>query len=114
MILRPPRSTQTDTLFPYTTRFLSANNQASLRIRVATGRALRGAPESFGQVFSPCKHTQRTARPSRILPVTRQWQIGRATRLNPVTNAQLVCRLLLEKKIKLNNTHMPKTPYNPS
>src|SRR3546814_2970982 len=30
--------------------------------------------------------------------VRMQWQIGRAHVLTPVTNAQIVCRLLLEKK----------------
>src|SRR3546814_4130328 len=30
MIRRPPRSTRTDTLFPYTTLFRSTGNQASL------------------------------------------------------------------------------------
>src|SRR3546814_10298284 len=72
MIRRPPRSTRTDTLFPYTTLFRS-------------DRRVRGGDEVVG-----CRqgHDQR--------------ERGRAdrksTRLNPVTNAHLVCRLLLEKK----------------
>src|SRR3546814_3690610 len=41
MIRRPPRSTRTDTLFPYTTLFRSA---ASLRRHRACGRGGRFAP----------------------------------------------------------------------
>src|SRR3546814_9750196 len=33
-----------------------------------------------------------------------QWLDRKSTRLNSVTNAQLVCRLLLEKKTKANKT----------
>src|SRR3546814_18616823 len=32
MLRRPPRSTRTDTLFPYTTRFRSFMNRVSLRL----------------------------------------------------------------------------------
>src|SRR3546814_11070076 len=35
MIRRPPRSTRTDTLFPYTTLFRSAQNNNTSRIRLA-------------------------------------------------------------------------------
>src|SRR3546814_465469 len=37
MIRRPPRSTRTDTLFPYTTLFRSTDRLPPERIRVATG-----------------------------------------------------------------------------
>src|SRR3546814_13773254 len=68
---RPPRSTRTDTLFPYTTLFRSGPHSA----RSTPGCCSRG---------------------------WKRWRSGdrKSTRLNPVTNAHLVCRLLLEKKKK--------------
>src|SRR3546814_13627442 len=43
MIRRPPRSTRTDTLFPYTTLFRSGEGPpASLRLRLAEDRATLG------------------------------------------------------------------------
>src|SRR3546814_18887867 len=87
MIRRPPRSTRTDTLFPYTTLFRSifeAVGQQEIDDLVL-GRALpvigggRGAGE--GQRDDGCEQADR-----------------KSTRLNSITNAHLVCRLLLEKK----------------
>src|SRR3546814_8390114 len=73
MIRRPPRSTRTDTLFPYTTLFRSGGG-AHFRRKApklfSLGAAARGG-------FAADR---------------------KSTRLNPVTNAHLVCRLLLEKK----------------
>src|SRR3546814_1906059 len=87
MIRRPPRSTRTDTLFPYTTLFRSPfaaidrlADLGDLVVIFGLGRAARIA--------------------HRIVGADRQ-QIGRADVWTPVTNAHLVCRLLLEKK---NNT----------
>src|SRR3546814_2926202 len=77
MIRRPPRSTRTDTLFPYTTLFRS--------------RALDIKPDPF--VLSLSKH--------RSFFSASQGKNGpdrKSTRLNSSTNAHLVCRLLLEKK----------------
>src|SRR3546814_1523191 len=88
MIRRPPRSTRTDTLFPYTTLFrsylLTSTSTSSKRIAllsigrnlgVAAGQPVRGADGLIGRV-----------------------QIGRAHVCIPVTNAHLVCRLLLAKQ----------------
>src|SRR3546814_11035571 len=46
MIRRPPRSTRTDTLFPYTTLFRSRHALAasSLSLRLLVQRAIRGRP----------------------------------------------------------------------
>src|SRR3546814_14781273 len=76
MIRRPPRSTRTDTLFPYTTLFRSGQSCAARR-RIplyAAGGSRRRQDVASGA------------------------QIGRAHVCTPVTNAHLVCRLLLEKK----------------
>src|SRR3546814_11042584 len=37
MIRRPPRSTRTDTLFPYTTLFRSVENERNVRVGIITG-----------------------------------------------------------------------------
>src|SRR3546814_1030061 len=108
MIRRPPISTRTDTLFPYTTLFRSHRRSAPGRGAAprrrplhrrrrphhrtlrrlgedADGTGARGARRPPGTVRAP------PGRPPLI-------QIGRAHVCTPVTNAHLVCRLLLAKK----------------
>src|SRR3546814_5701238 len=51
MIRRPPRSTRTDTLFPYTTLFRSAASPASVRPR--TRRPGRPAAQTSGDGAGP-------------------------------------------------------------
>src|SRR3546814_2472392 len=51
MIRRPPRSTRTDTLFPYTTLFRSMPSPSSPRRRIA-GRAQSPARCAHGQLAS--------------------------------------------------------------
>src|SRR3546814_1968951 len=97
----PPRSTRTDTLFPYTTLFRSqryniehcsrdhADEQAN-----KDGLVFEkvNAHESYGSRHQQCAKIRRQNvqyRPPRD---------RKSTRLNSSTNAQLVCRLLLEKK----------------
>src|SRR3546814_7952110 len=84
MIRRPPRSTRTDTLFPYTTLF----------------RSLHAAVCATRQQL-PALRTQRVRAAQRLLGFQqphRGDEIGRAHVCTQVTNAHLVCRLLLEKK----------------
>src|SRR3546814_10230772 len=45
MIRRPPRSTRTDTLFPYTTLFRSVTRPSSLKSTQVTGIGLNYGPE---------------------------------------------------------------------
>src|SRR3546814_4109135 len=45
MIRRPPRSTRTDTLFPYTTLFRSHWSRPASALRQAHRRGRRGSPE---------------------------------------------------------------------
>src|SRR3546814_4481537 len=78
MIRRPPRSTRTDTLFPYTT---------SSDLPPGTAQPMDSSEDarlSGGAGGDSIRH--------------RCSKIGRAHVRTPVTNAQLVCRLLLEKK----------------
>src|SRR3546814_9151316 len=115
MIRRPPRSTRTDTLFPYTTLFRS---ELVLGVDVDHGQI-------FGNVLFARQPRPRAlfaadavdqAEPDRLpagedAPVGDRTQplvgqvaslahheIGRAHVCTPVTNAHPVCRLLLDTK----------------
>src|SRR3546814_6718050 len=94
MIRRPPRSTRTDTLFPYTTLFRSLDGCVDHQEGIADDET----HAFFTGLMDECE----VILPDRTGRVRRQ--IGRAHVLTPVTNAHLVCRLLLEKK-KHNTTH---------
>src|SRR3546814_6019761 len=50
MIRRPPRSTRTDTLFPYPTLFRSADDLGAEALRAATFRCVRAWQASYGSV----------------------------------------------------------------
>src|SRR3546814_19543911 len=94
MRVRPPRSTRTDTLFPYTTLF---------RSEAVPRHAGAGAHQHGVAIAIAGFHVLRRQRQHRSWRVAGELQvaaaeIGRAHVLTPVTNAHLVCRLLLEKK----------------
>src|SRR3546814_1384532 len=108
MIRRPPRSTRTDTLFPYTTLFRSVHAGAASAAtfsslpcegRGGLGRGALWISSNRGHPLpaSPCLRRGR-GKSSRLKPLPHE--IGRAHVCTPVTNAHLVCRLLLEKKNK--------------
>src|SRR3546814_8650324 len=124
MIRRPPRSTRTDTLLPYTTLFRSDfQHQAFYNLNLqgpSWGKSnspknylyrstfLAGNLDGKGNIRGP--RSFRTALSTEYAPSSRRRrhpQIGRAHVCTPVTNAHLVCRLLLEKKqhIALFQTH---------
>src|SRR3546814_7199732 len=91
MIRRPPRSTRTDTLFPYTTLFRSGRSRGWCARRPYNGGTYRTASARRRGRNRDRKSTRRT----------------------PVTNAHLVCRLLLEKKKKIIKKHyIHKTYYD--
>src|SRR3546814_7789612 len=92
MIRRPPRSTRTDTLFPYTTLFRSWN-QATQRFRRIADQI------DLGRITHADIARRQIDLHRARLTVLRQ-EDRKSTRLTPVTNAHLVCRLLLEKKKK--------------
>src|SRR3546814_4216573 len=106
MILRPPSSTRTDTLFPCTTLVRSSKFLLSFW-RQGIGHS--GLPEA--QTTQGIPHGPPVNRPRLVVLVPRRLslagsasnpdgEIGRAHVRTPVTNAHLVCRLLLEKKTK--------------
>src|SRR3546814_4092752 len=90
MIRRPPRATRTDTLFPYTTLFRSST-LISCRSPPA-GYTVGTATSSISPPPCSAIAAVQAANASGIAA------IGRAHVCTPVTNAHLVCRLLLEKK----------------
>src|SRR3546814_3467805 len=96
MIRRPPRSTRTDTLFPYTTLFRSWTCTSAVCARRSrlTVRAIQSAR---------CVRRDtrlKALRPDRKGPPDHERRSEEHTSELPVTNAHLVCRLLLEKKKK--------------
>src|SRR3546814_2074355 len=103
MIRRPPRSTRTDTLFPYTTLFRSIGEDKKpehLPLKTAKSRRDLFFTEEMSNLLKDIKATNKKA--------------GRSeehTSETPVTNAHLVCRLLLEKKKHKQSLNKNKT-YN--
>src|SRR3546814_8648727 len=102
MIRRPPRSTRTDTLCPYTTLFRSLR-LANVDIGQAALKAviLDKAGEEFG----------RDGEVRRIGVYAASGIDRKSTRLNSITNAHLVCRLLLEQKKQTKTKNTIHTHY---
>src|SRR3546814_5034810 len=87
MIRRPPRSTRTDALFPFPALFRAPGPGDHADPRCAARAGLQGV-EPAG---APGALVGAAGLHAAV-------QIGRAHVCTPVTNAQLVCRLLLETK----------------
>src|SRR3546814_8960670 len=115
MIPRPPRSTRTDKLFPYTTLFRSHGQRRGLdqadpadQRQFALLRNLlrrcEGAQELWRGLSRPGGRDQPRLGCRQISARPRTREDRKSTRLTPVTNAHLVCRLLLEKKNNQNTT----------
>src|SRR3546814_10414990 len=102
MIRRPPRSTRTDTLFPYTTLFRSVCIPCTPAFSCLPNRAaslvFAGSVAYVIQRISETLATEKTSSvfSATLMPFQRKGD-RKSTRLNSVTNAHLVCRLLLEK-----------------
>src|SRR3546814_3232395 len=99
MIRRPPKATRTATLFPYTTRFRSGPGLTHASHRLAPN-PFRHRPDSISSanVYRQPPRAIASAGPRWTQERRRPGKIGRAHVLTPVTNAHLVCSLLLEKK----------------
>src|SRR3546814_1272551 len=113
MIRRPPRSTRTDTLFPYTTLFRSGAGAPRIK---TCAFAQRAAGPGYHQAAAQRDGGGRKGHDQCIEQAVEQLarhaahqmqalEIGRAHVCTPVTNAHLVCRLLLEKKNRYTSTN---------
>src|SRR3546814_2488364 len=118
MIRRPPRSTRTDTLSPYTTLFRSSShripaarqhagavNDADQRIglrEIAPQLAIVEIHVLGQQAGGGAVREHRFEQLARLIRPSAQDR--KSTRLNSSPNAHLVCRLLLEKTNKRTKT----------
>src|SRR3546814_1151916 len=118
MIRRPPRSTHTDTLFPYTTLFRSPELEDDRRrveakamfelgrnedaVALLAGDVSREADLLRADIYWRAEDWSETAKVLQRLAgapppagATYGQEIGRAHVRTPATNANIVCRLLL-------------------
>src|SRR3546814_6091905 len=110
MIRRPPRSTRTDKLLPYTTLFRSPITILPAKRRSFSASTSTGTDGCSSLILhasasagSPCSLFADVAE---AIPrsdaaadcLSSGYEIGRAHVWTPVTNAHLVCRLTLETK----------------
>src|SRR3546814_8639364 len=108
MIRRPPRSTRTDTLFPYTTLFRSAEDDAVALFHIGDPVGQRRQRQRVrAEIHFAVAETDRQRRAATGADQQRSEE---HTSELQVTNAHLVCRLLLEKKKSIthgNTTTLP-------
>src|SRR3546814_7977707 len=104
MTRRPPRSNRTDTLVPYTTLFRSIGSPFGLDSTVTSG-IVSAINRDTGD-YLPFIQTDVAVNPGNSGgPLINLAGDRKSTRLNSVTNAHLVCRLLLEKKNKFGSLY---------
>src|SRR3546814_15272399 len=112
MIRRPPRSTPTDTLFPYPTLFRSGAEPPAPKAETPKPEAPAAPSGGEGRIFaSPLARRIAKDKGVDLAALKGSGPHGRivksdvegakpgdrkSTRLNPVTNAHFVCRLLIE------------------
>src|SRR3546814_4722123 len=98
MIRRPPHSKRPATLFPYTTLFRSADVSIARLFIAGIVPGILLAALFMGYIaWWALRNPGRIPADDQHMTLG-QKQIGRAHVRTPVTNAHLVCRLLLEKK----------------
>src|SRR3546814_3080738 len=113
MIRRPPRSTRADTLFPYTTLFLSWTETKKGAADVLNALTTMG--ELLG-IASKAVVNQDISNSNSLssLDLPPLNMRSEEHTLTPVTNAPLVCRLLLDKKQATLLSHPLSHYHSPS
>src|SRR3546814_5128724 len=97
MIRRPPRSTRTDTLCPYTPLFRSVAGNTVTTDNAEVGMCINVDEEDDENTVHLNKKDCSDDHDAEIALVS-TYEIGRAQVWTQLTNAPLVCRLLLAKK----------------
>src|SRR3546814_18551241 len=85
MIRRPPRSTRTDTLFPYTTLFRSFGPSGADRLLAAPGRSQSPPTPTPGEAHAGWGRSRRTAMPQTGKRRARRVDGGATTPPTPTT-----------------------------
>src|SRR3546814_15996579 len=98
LIRRPPRSTRTDTTVPYPSLFRSVLKTDDLKGAAADRGGSGIVAGATCEPLDPCSVFDQVARAMNGPGKLRCIEIGRAHVCTPVTNAHIVCRLLLEQK----------------
>src|SRR3546814_5762317 len=99
MIRRPPRSTRTDTRLPYTTLVRSPSRPATSSNSASMADCTAGSSTPWSAWNTIVPTGPAPWPPNSALRMSNPLvEIGRAHVGTPVTNAYLVCRLLLTKK----------------
>src|SRR3546814_18505144 len=124
MIRRPPRSTRTDTLFPYTSRFRSPRNRLPLGCR-AFGRqrrqlSRRSALAAFGKHHALCACGERlspwraalsAARADATARLTQRIRLGNPVELRDRRAHRAVRPAADEERIALFISHVQSTGF---
>src|SRR3546814_5938262 len=104
MIRRPPRSTRTDTLFPYTTLFRS--HQAGWRKRSFEDRARRGLGHGGSQrLLCEAQRRHRQHRPRRLMPRFRWRSEEHTSELQSLMRISYAV-FCLKKKKQISTRHL--------
>src|SRR3546814_7077499 len=111
MIRRPPRSTRTDTLFPYTTLFRSLYRYRGTR---ADRELLRRPERGPGLCWGPAGRDRRGADQRAEMGLYAQRQLWRRYRQRPARQRQSVVHLSVEDSLRLaRSEHRPAGLWPP-
>src|SRR3546814_9697714 len=105
MIRRPPRSTRTDTLFPYTTLFRSPN---TARDRVRTVTASKGRPGTAATSTARSWHSRAKAASARRPKTSRRSEEHTSELQSLMRISYAVFCLKKKKHTHTTSTHIPK------
>src|SRR3546814_7134403 len=121
MIRRPPRSTRTDTLFPYTTLFRSRGRGARGRGSSRSARSAARPPPAPTPGPATTRSEEHTSELQSLMRISyavfclHKKTNGRAHVCNPVTNTHILSRILHYKQTTHHNKNITATrPHNPT